>query len=86
MQIWCHPSANSPTIKDAQESGFTWDDDVQGFKGTVEMSVMEGFSRFIGHQGLSLERYQVRPRSPPPSSSVLRVVEGLILRGRCMQG
>lgn len=66
MQIWCHPSANSPTIKDAQESGFTWDDDVQGFKGTVEMSVMEGFSRFIGHQGLSLERYQVRPRSPPP--------------------
>ncbi|KAJ9092551.1 hypothetical protein QFC21_006782 [Naganishia friedmannii] len=36
-----------------------WDDGVQGFRGMVEMTAMEGFARFIGQDGLTLERYQV---------------------------
>ncbi|KAJ9104989.1 hypothetical protein QFC20_004429 [Naganishia adeliensis] len=94
MQIWCHPSAYSPSIKDAQEPGFTWDDDVQGFKGTVEMSVMEGFSRFIGHQGLSLERYQVfaprfrrrETREPSPAEEQTLSVSRVVSRARTSVG
>lgn len=58
MQIWCAPSAYGGEDVDG-DVGFSWDEEVQGFKGMVEMSAMEGFSRFIGQEGLSLERYQV---------------------------
>lgn len=61
LQIWCAPSAYDPLLPPnaSGEAGFEWDDTVQGFKGCVEMTVLEGFSRFIGRDGLSLERYQV---------------------------
>jgi tRNA-splicing endonuclease subunit Sen54 len=61
LQIWCAPSAYDPLLPSnpTGEAGFEWDDAVQGFKGCVEMTVLEGFSRFIGRDGLTLERYQV---------------------------
>ncbi|KAI5449698.1 tRNA-splicing endonuclease subunit sen54 [Naganishia albida] len=59
MQIWCAPSAYDPALGRTEQVGYEFDEEVQGFKGMVEMSVMEGFSRFIGQEGLSLERYQV---------------------------
>lgn len=92
MQIWCHPSAyphdssssSQPVLSDGDgTAGPTpeWDDDLQGFKDTVEMSVMEGFSTFIGMQGLTLERYQVRLSFPPCFPGC-----GADACGRCMQG
>lgn len=36
-----------------------WSDEVFGVVGATEMSVMQGYSTFIGKEGLSLERYQV---------------------------
>jgi tRNA-splicing endonuclease subunit Sen54 len=59
MQIWCAPSAYDPALGSTEGVGYEFDEEVEGFKGMVEMSVMEGFSRFIGQEGLSLERYQV---------------------------
>lgn len=59
LQIWLHPSAYDAGMPSPVEGEAEWDDEAQGFRGCVEMSVMEGFSRFIGRDGLTLERYQV---------------------------
>lgn len=58
LQIWCHPSAYDPSVPASED--LVWDDARAGFDGCVEMSAMEAFSRFIGRDGLTLERYQVR--------------------------
>ena len=58
LQIWCHPSAYDPSLAPGED--LVWNDAHAGFDGCVEMSAMEAFSRFIGRDGLTLERYQVR--------------------------
>ncbi len=62
LQIWVRsavyvPSAASKVEEPEVEDEF--DEELQGFADATEMSVMEGYGRFIGMDGLSLERYQV---------------------------
>ncbi|KAJ9112250.1 hypothetical protein QFC22_006334 [Naganishia vaughanmartiniae] len=58
-------SLNADLVKEKRvehEQGIgplAWDEQVQGFDGMVEMTAMEAFARFIGQDGLTLERYQV---------------------------
>ena len=57
LQIWLGPEAGT----EAEESDAigVWKDEEWGVGGAVEMSVMEGFTAFIGQEGLTWERYQV---------------------------
>jgi tRNA-splicing endonuclease subunit Sen54 len=45
-------------IWQGEEEGI-FHEEYQGYENMTEMTVLEGFSRFIGMEGLSLERYQV---------------------------
>lgn len=59
-----------------------WDEQGHGFRGMVEMTAMEGFARFIGQDGLSLERYQVRFSPPARPYLFLPHLRHLFLRVR----
>jgi tRNA-splicing endonuclease subunit Sen54 len=64
LQIWVRsPIAAAEEEAEADE----WDEEIQGFRGAVEMSAMEAYGRFIGQDGLSLERYQVSLVALTPS-------------------
>lgn len=56
MQIWKRYGSTSQTEPGAEEQ---LNETTHGFDGATEMTVMEGFSTFIGMEGLSMERYQV---------------------------
>jgi tRNA-splicing endonuclease subunit Sen54 len=51
LQIWMRPG----------EGAAEWDDEIWGVPGAVEMSVADAFAAFLGKDGLTWERYQVRP-------------------------
>ena len=58
LQIWVGKEAET---EEEEKAGVgEWVDQVYGVGGAVELSVMEGFAAFIGKDGLSWERYQVR--------------------------
>ncbi|KAK4688042.1 tRNA-splicing endonuclease subunit Sen54, partial [Tremellales sp. Uapishka_1] len=58
LQIWI---GEEPKTAEETEAGIgQWSDEEWGVKGAVEMSVMEGFAIFMGKEGLTWERYQVR--------------------------
>ncbi|EIW67947.1 hypothetical protein TREMEDRAFT_14304, partial [Tremella mesenterica DSM 1558] len=50
LQIWVGPEGDDGIGQ--------WDEEFQGVKGAVEMSVMEGYGNFLGREGLTWERYQ----------------------------
>ena len=58
LQIWIQHDTDTDT-KSPSDDSLTWSEEEQGFKDCIEMSVMEGFGRFVGQDGLTLERYQV---------------------------
>lgn len=63
MQIWHQSPQEGRGGADGEqeeEGDMEWDEEVHGFKGAWEMSAQEAFSHFIGQEGLTLERYQVR--------------------------
>ena len=58
LQIWVGKEAET---EEEEKAGVgEWVEQVYGVGGAVELSVMEGFAAFIGKDGLSWERYQVR--------------------------
>lgn len=58
LQIW------QPGGGGDEGSKMEFDEDTQTFPGCTEVTVMEGFARFVGMDGLSVERYQVSSPSP----------------------
>jgi tRNA-splicing endonuclease subunit Sen54 len=64
LQIWVRSNVYGEVgdAKQDQDISDDFDDERQGFEDATEMSVMEGYGRFIGMDGLSLERYQVGGR------------------------
>ena len=57
LQIWLGREAETD-LEILQGVG-QWKDEEYGVCGAVEMGVLEGFSVFIGKEGLTWERYQV---------------------------
>ncbi len=68
LQIWVGDEAVTET--DEREGVGEWKDEEYGVGGAVELGVMDGFAAFIGKDGLSWERYQVRD-SPEPEERVM---------------
>jgi hypothetical protein len=58
LQIWQPGGGGDEELK------MEFDEDTQTFPGCTEVTVMEGFARFVGMDGLSMERYQVSGPSP----------------------
>lgn len=58
LQIW--NGRDPETEEDRQQGVGEWCDEEFGVKGAVEMSVMEVFGAFMGKEGLTWQRYQVR--------------------------
>lgn len=58
LQIW--NGRDAVTDQDAEEGVGSWCDEEFGVKGAVELSVMEAFGVFMGKEGLTWQRYQVR--------------------------
>lgn len=58
LQIWF--GSDPQTVEEYAAGMGEWRDEGCGVHGAVEMSVMEAFGVFIGREGLTWERYQVR--------------------------
>lgn len=58
LQIWIGHDASTET--DHALGVGEWNEEGHGVRGAIEMSVMEGYAAFIGKEGLTWERYQVR--------------------------
>jgi tRNA-splicing endonuclease subunit Sen54 len=58
LQIWFRPNVD---IEEAEGKlvETEWDDEAYGVRNAVEMSVQEGYAKFIGMEGLTWEKYQV---------------------------
>jgi tRNA-splicing endonuclease subunit Sen54 len=52
IQIWNKHGLSRPDVSNE------FDEETQSFREATEMTVLEGFSTFIGREGLSLEHYQ----------------------------
>lgn len=57
LQIWMGREEDS---EDGTAAVGTWSEEECGVVGAVEMSVSEGFAAFLGKDGLTWEKYQVR--------------------------